>query len=179
MNMTEAELWNRVLRLWTFNATMSAFLWQVYMLPPLGVDSPPVVISGGENKSLRKKFWFQSSTVKQDDESETWGSPAPQLFDIVLGLSSCLRTARTSPHRLWRYVVMGLNCSYSVWMHFILYNICYSFIISFVDSSIKNNSSCWCCWPVSQCTNLCSLLLFTWICKIACFCFRVIRLCSN
>ena len=71
--------------------------------------------SGGGNKSLRRKFLFQSSTdtVKQDDESETWGSPAPQLFDIVMGLSSCLCTARTSPHRLWRYVVITLNCSYT------------------------------------------------------------------
>ena len=70
--------------------------------------------SGGGNKSLRKTFLFQSSTVKQDDGSETWGSPAPQLFDVVLGLSSCLRTARTSPHRLWRYVVIMRNCSYII-----------------------------------------------------------------
>ena len=146
MNMTEAELCNRVLRLRTFNATRSPFLWQVYMLPPLGVDSPPVVISHGGNKSLRKKFLFQSSTVKQDDESETWGSAAPQLFDIVLGLSSCLCTARTSPHRLWRYVVIMLNCSYSVWMHFIFYNMFYFYNFF---CWLQYNSSCWCCWPVS------------------------------
>ena len=138
MNMTETELCNRVLRLWTFNGTMSPFLWQVYMLPPLGVDSPPVVISDGENKSLKNFFWFQSSTVKQDDKSETWGSPAPQLFDIVLGLSSCLRTARTSPHRLWRYVVIGLNCSYSVWMHFILYMLYFYNFFCWLHSSGEN-----------------------------------------